>query len=137
MFEVLGNIYLWVFLVNSENVLVLVFVKRRLYSHCTENYIFCTFWKLKTLVLWQTIVQNLLVFVYLFCPKSSTIDFRKTFITQEWLVVESCATPRWISFLMLYRLVCNSHSHSNELVLAWRASIKKSISASTEGIFVW
>ena len=29
-----------------------------------------------------------------FCPKNSTTDFTKTFITQEWLVVESCPTPR-------------------------------------------
>ena len=41
----------------------------------------------------------------IFCPKNSIIDFRKTFITQEWLVVESCPTPRCVAFLMLYRLV--------------------------------
>ena len=59
---------------------------------------FCTFWRLKIL---------LLIFVCLFCPKNCAIDFTKTLLTQEWLVVERCPTPRWIAFLMLYRLVHN------------------------------
>ena len=92
-----------------------------LYSHFTQNCIFCTFWRLKILVLWRKIVQNLLIFVYLFCPKNSTTDFTKIFITEEWLVVESCPTPRWIAFLMLYRLVYNIRSHFNELILTWSA----------------
>ena len=50
------------------------------------------------IVLWQKIVQKLLI-VYLFCTKNSTIDSRKTSITQERLVVESCLTPCWITFL--------------------------------------
>ena len=49
---------------------------------------FDTFWRLKTLVLWRKIVQNVRIYVCLFCPKNSAIDFRKTFITREWLVVE-------------------------------------------------
>ena len=97
-----------------------------LYSHFTQNCIFCTFWRLKILVLWGKIVENLLIFVYLFCPKNGAIDFTKTFITQEWLVVESCPTPRWIAFLMLYRLVYNIRSHFNELILAWSAYLKTS-----------
>ena len=59
------------------------------------------------------------VLCYLFCPKNSIIDSRKTSITQEWLVVESCSTPRWIAFLMLYQLVYNLYSNFNELNLAW------------------
>ena len=58
---------------------------------------FCNFWRLKILVLWLKIVENLLVFVYLFCSKSCASDFTKTFITQEWLVIESFPTPRWIA----------------------------------------
>ena len=54
----------------------------------------------------------------IFCPKNSIIDFRKTFITQEWLVVESCPTPLCVAFLMLYRLVQNTRSHFNKLILA-------------------
>ena len=55
--------------------------------------------------MWRKIVRNVLIFMYLFCPKSSTIDSRKTPITRDWLVIESCPTPLWIEFLMLYRLV--------------------------------
>ena len=40
--------------------------------------VFCTFWRLKLLILWRKIVENLLIFVYLFCPKNR-IDFTKTF----------------------------------------------------------
>ena len=85
-----------------------------------KSVFLCTFWKLKILVWWQKI-QNLLIFLYLFRPNNHTINFSKTFITQEWLVVESCPTPRWIAFLMLYRLVYNIRSHVNELILAWSA----------------
>ena len=98
MSEILDNIYIWVFSINSEIVLLLALVKYMLCSHFTQDCIFCTFWRLKILVLWQKIVENLLIFVYLFCPKNDAIDFTKTFITQEWLVVESCPTPRWITF---------------------------------------
>ena len=123
MSEILDNIYIWVFLVKIESVLLLALVKYMLCSHFTQNCIFCTFWRLKILVLWRKIVENLLIFVYLFCPKNGAIDFTKTFITQEWLVVESCPTPRWITFLMLYRLVYNIRSHFNELILAWSACL--------------
>ena len=104
--------YLYLSVFNEQWKLVAL-VKYMLYSHFTENCIFCTFWRLKILVLWRKIVENLLIFVYLFCPKNGAIDFTKTFITQEWLVVESCPTPRWIAFLMLYRLVYNIRSHFN------------------------
>ena len=121
MSEILDNIYIWVFLVNIESVLLLALVKYMLCSHFTQNCIFCTFWRLKILVLWRKIVENLLIFVYLFCPKNGAIDFTETLITQERLVVESCPTPRWIAFLMFYRLVYNIRSHFNELILAWSA----------------
>ena len=71
-------------------------------SHFTQN---CTFWRLEILVLWRKNVENLLTFVYLFCPKNDKIHFTKTFITQEWLLVESCPTRYWITFSMLSRLV--------------------------------
>ena len=119
MSEILNNIYIWVFLVNSESVLLLALVKYMLCSHFTQNCILLYFLEEKILVLWRKIVENSLIFVYLFCPKNSSIDFTKTFITQEWLVAESCPTPHWIAFLMLYRLVYNIRSHFNELILAW------------------
>ena len=121
MSEILDNIYVWVVLVISESVLLLAFVKYMLYSHCTENtekyfFFFGTFWRLKTLILWRKIVQNLLVCVYLFYPKNSNCS-----ITQERLVLESCSTPRWIAFLMLYWFVYNIRSDFNELILVWSA----------------
>ena len=115
MSEILDNIYIWVFLVNIESVLLLALVKYMLCSHFTQNCICCTFWMQKILILWRKIVENLLIFVYLFCPKNGAIDFKKTFITQE------CRTPRWNAFLMLYRLVYNIRSHFNGLILAWSA----------------
>ena len=47
----------------------------------------CAFWRLKTLALWRKNFKNLLIFTHLFCPENSTIDFRKTSITQKWLIV--------------------------------------------------
>ena len=43
MSEILDNIYIWVFLVNIESVLLLALVKYMLCSHFTQNCIFCTF----------------------------------------------------------------------------------------------
>ena len=94
MSEILDNIYIWVFLLNSKSVLLLAFVKYMLCSHFTQNCIFRTFWRLKFLVLWRKIVQNLLMFVYLLYPN--------------------------LCILMLCRLVHNMRSHFNELILAWK-----------------
>ena len=89
MFKILDNIYIWLFLENSESVSLLPLVKY--------------------------------TFVYLFYPKNSTIDSRKTSLIQERLVVGSCRIPDWIAFVMLYRLVYNVRSHFNELNMAWNA----------------
>ena len=62
MSKILDNIYIWVFLVKSESVLLLAFVKYTLYNHCTKSCIFFTFWRLRTLVLWRKIVK---IFLYL------------------------------------------------------------------------
>ena len=45
MSEILDNIYIWVFSINSESVLLLALVKYMLCSHFTQNCIFCTFWR--------------------------------------------------------------------------------------------
>ena len=74
---------------------------------------------------YRKMVENLLIFVYLFCPKDSTIDFAKNLITQECLVVESCPTRHWIAFLMLCKFVYNIRSHFTELILACSAYIQK------------
>ena len=78
-----------------------------LHIYFTQCLFLCNFWRLKIFVLWQKIVQNLVKFVYLFRPKNCKIYFTKAFITQEWLVTESCPTPSWITFLMFYRLACS------------------------------
>ena len=70
MSKILDNIYISVFLVNIESALLLALVKYMLCSHFTQNCIFCTFWRLKILVLWRKIVENLLIFADLFCPKN-------------------------------------------------------------------
>ena len=98
MSEILDNIYIWVFSINSESVLLLALVKYVLCSHFTQNCVFCAFWRLKIFVLWRKLVENLLIFVYLFCPKNGAIDFTKTFITQESLVVESCPICPWVRY---------------------------------------
>ena len=114
----LDNICIWVFLVNIESVLLLALVKYMLCSHFTQNCIFLYFLEAKNPC-----------FVTKNCSKSSYISvfilskkqhnwFSKIFITQEWLVVEGCPTPRWITFLTLYRLVYNILFYFNELILA-------------------
>ena len=66
------------FLVNSES--EICFCQIRFIAIFLKTVFFCTFPRLKIIVLWRKIVQNLLIFVYLFCPKNSTTDFTKTFI---------------------------------------------------------
>ena len=113
MSEILDNIYIWVFPIKSKSVLLLVLVEYMLYRYFTQNCTFCTFWMLKILVLRRKNVENLLRFMYLFCPKNGAFDYTETFITQEWLVVEGCPNPRWITFVILYRLVYNIRPHLN------------------------
>ena len=62
------------------------------------------------------------IFLYLciyFVQKTAQLILQKpSKLTQEWLVVESCSTLRYIAFLVLYRLVLNIRSHFNEVILA-------------------
>ena len=125
MSKTLDNIYILVFLVNIESVLLLALVKYMLCSHFIKNCILLYFLEAKNLYLWWKTVENVLIFVYLLCRKNGSIDFTTTFITQEWLVVESCPTPRWIAVLMLYWLMYNIRSYFNELILAWSAYVNE------------
>ena len=121
MSEILGNIYIWVILVNIESVLYLAFVKYMLYSHYTENCIFLYFLDAKNpCFVMKNYPKSCYICVFIL-SKSSTIDSKRASITQERLVVESCPTPRWIAFLILYGLVYNLRSYFNELILAWSA----------------
>ena len=121
MSEILDNIYIWVLLANTESVLLVALVRYMMCSNFTQNCILLCFLEAKILILGRKIVENLLIFVYLLCPKDRAIDFTKTLITQERLVVEICPTSRWIAFLMLYNMLCNICSHFNGLILAWSA----------------
>ena len=54
----------------------------QLNSHYIRNCLFGTFWRLETLVLQEKIVQNLLIFVYLFCPENSRAGSGKASVTR-------------------------------------------------------
>ena len=95
MSEILDNIYIWVFLVNIESVLLLALVKYMLCSHFTQNcYFIVLFGGKKSLFCEKKLLKIFLYLCIYLCRKNSAIDFTKTFITQEWLVAESCPTPR-------------------------------------------
>ena len=85
------------------------FVQYMLYSHCIDNSIFCTFWRPKTLVLSRKMFKTFLYLLFIL-SKNSTVDPRKTSITQEPSVVEISSTPCWIAFLMLSWFVYNIRS---------------------------
>ena len=55
--------------------------------------------------------QNL-TFMFSVYPKNSRTGSRKTSITQEFLVIENCPTPCWVTFLIFCRLVFDIFSHS-------------------------
>ena len=110
MSEILDNIYIWVFLVNIESVLLLALVKYMLCSHFTQNCILLYFLEAKNpYFVTKNCWKSFYICVFIL-SKNGAIDFTKTFITQERLVVECCPTPRWIAFFMLYRLVYNIRS---------------------------
>ena len=87
-----------------------------LFSHFTQNCIFLYFFEAKNPY-----------FVTKNCWKSSYICvFILSRKRRNWFHKNphnsgtvGCPTPRWIAFLMLYRLVYNIRSHFNELILAW------------------
>ena len=60
MFKISDNIYIWVFLVNIETVLLLALVRYVLYSHFTQNCILLYF-------LLANVV--LLVVLFVFCDE--------------------------------------------------------------------
>ena len=74
--EILDNIYIWVFSVNIESVLLLAFVKYTLQPVSSRLY-FSYFLKAKSPFIWRKNFQNLLIFVYLFCPKTTQLVLEK------------------------------------------------------------
>ena len=84
MSKILKNIYIWVFLVNSESVVLLAFVKYMLYSHCTKNYIFLYFLETKKpfqfLFQWKLIPGTWLPTSALYlCNKNTALGNRQQF----------------------------------------------------------
>ena len=120
MSEILDNVYIWVFLVNIESVLLLVLVTYMLCSHFTQSCILLFFLEAKNPYFVTKNVESSYICVFILTKKRRDW-FPKTFITQEWLVVESFPSPRWIAFSMFYWLVYNIRSPFNELILAWSA----------------
>ena len=138
MSEILDKIYIWVFLVNSESGPLLVFVKYMLYSPCSENCIFLYFLEAKNpCFVTKSCSKSSYICAFILSKKQHNFVSKKTFITLERLVVESCPTPRWMAFLMLYQLVYNIRSCFNELILAWSAYLKINVSNNQSVSFMW
>ena len=79
----------------------------------------CTFWRLKILVLWQKIVENLLMLVHLFSPKKQHNWFYKNLHNLGMVGCRKLPDPS-------LNCICNALSigvcsHFNELILAWSA----------------
>ena len=105
MFEILGNIY--------DRSIAIVF----------RTEFFGTSWRLCKIVFWRKTFQNL-IFVFSSYPKLSRAGSKKISITHDWLVVKSCPTPHWVTFLTFCRLVYDTPSHLNGLILAWSTSLR-------------
>ena len=98
------------------------------------------------LVFWKKVIQNILIFVYLLCPKKSRTDFSKTFLTRVCPMPDAwCLTIRWILFVMFYRFEYKTPSF-NDMVLVWTAYLKclysfkklyQSTSANKKLIFIY
>ena len=80
--------------------------------------IFSTFWRLWKLVFWRNIFQNLIL-MSCFYQKNGRTGSRKSSITQAWIVVKSCLTPYWVTFLIFCWLVYDIPSHLNGLILKY------------------
>ena len=93
---ILDNVY-------TDRFLFVAFVKylfSYIYSYCIQNCTFRYFLEIvETFISWRKYFQRLVIFTGFFIQKPVTS------ITQKLLVVESCPTPQWITFLMFYRLV--------------------------------
>ena len=121
MSEVLDNIYIWVFLVKIQSILLLTLVKYMLCSHFTQNCILLYFLEAINPYFVTNIFLNFFLYLCIYFVQKAAQLISQNLLTQEWLVVESCPTPRWIAFLMLYRLVYNIRSRFNELILVCSA----------------
>ena len=86
---------------------------------------FLVFLEVVEVYFWWKNFQSL-IFMFSFYTKNSRTGSRKTCITQGLFVIESCPTPRWVTFLIFSRLIYDISSHSNDLILARSTSLQDS-----------
>ena len=123
MSKILDNIYIWVYLVNIESVLLLVLVKYILCSHFTQNCILLFFLEAKNpYFVTKNCWKSSYICVFILSEKRRTRFQKKLY--NSGMVGRRKLTPRWIVFLMFYRLVYNIRSHFNELILVWSAYLE-------------
>ena len=121
MSEILDNIYIWVFSINSESALLLALVKCMLCSHFTQNCIFLYFLEAKNPC-----------FVTKNCSKSSYICvFILSKKQHNWFYTNlhnigmvgcrKLPNPSLNCIFNALSIGINIRSHFNELILAWSA----------------
>ena len=95
MSEILGNIY-------TDRALLIAFVKHILSQLCSHWYselnFLAHFGNVKTFVFLTKFFLKILVF---FIWKTAELVLEKSFITREWLAIESCLTPHVITLYVL------------------------------------
>ena len=69
-------------------------------------------------------LSKLFTYVFLFLSFYLELVLENLPMSQEYLVVESWQTPRWVTFLIFCRLVYSILSHFNDLILAWSAELQ-------------
>ena len=119
----MDNIYI-------DSLLLVAFAKyilSQIYSHFIQNGTFQYFWRLWKLLFFEKNIIEILLYFYLFIQKAITS------MTEKYLVVESCPTPQWITFLMFYRLLYNILSYLNNMISAWRAPCYNNVSSQNNG----
>ena len=120
MSKILDNIYICVFLVNSDSVLLLALVKYMLRSNFAQNCIFWHFLEAKNPCFMTKNRWKSYVCVF-FLSKKGCSWFYKNLHDSEVVSHRKLPEPSLNRILMLYRLVYNMCAHSSELILAWSA----------------
>ena len=125
MSKTLDNIYILVFLVNIESVLLLALVKYMLCSHFIKNCILLYFLEAKNLYFVMKNCWKCSYICVLTLPKKRLNWFHNNLHNSGMAGRRKLPTPRWIAVLMLYWLMYNIPSYFNELILAWSAYVNE------------
>ena len=121
MSKILGNIFIWVFLVNSESVLTLAFVKYILYSYFTQNCIFLYLLEAKNpCFVTKNCSKSSYICVFVLSKKQHNW-FYKNLHNSRMVGRRELLDPSQNRILMLYQLVYNIRAHFNKLILTWSA----------------